>query len=256
MNGPIICGLDGSEHARLAGLFACDLARALRTSLNLVHVIEAPAADRLPALNGIAAGVPPAAGVQLRVRTGDPAAVLSQPAPAGSLVIVGARGQGAARRAPLGRVASRLVARPPCPVAGTAAPAGARSVLCGVRDERDIASAQVAARLASALRLRLTLVHVAHGPPEDRGVTYEWGRRLLERVARPLTATLGCDVETHVVEGSPGPQLERIAAASDAALIALGTAKRRPFDAALGRAASRHLIAHGTRPVLCCPGGA
>ena len=76
---------------------------------------------------------------------------------------------------------------------------------------------------------------------------------MLGQVARPLSANVGCDIELHVLDGAPGPQLDRFAAAEQAAMVAVGASQRGPLAAALAGAPARHLMRHGQRPVLIHP---
>jgi nucleotide-binding universal stress UspA family protein len=136
----IVCGVDGSAHARRAALAALTLADRMGTRVTLVHV--APTRTLLPvaSLHGDAdptayqrstesaeleaeeafASLSPEvtpANADREVRLGDPATVLAEVAEEldSELIVVGTRGRGAWRAAALGSVSAklaRLAARP------------------------------------------------------------------------------------------------------------------------------------------------
>ena len=115
-DGPVICGVDGSDESLIAARIAIDLGRQLEVSVQLVHVIGRPRlapapsdqrgyATRLVASHAEAMRVLlrtanlPAAGLDLRVELGNPAACLADVAAReGALMIVtGSQGSGSNR---------------------------------------------------------------------------------------------------------------------------------------------------------------
>ena len=138
MTTSIICGVDGSEHGRLALRFAAQLASTLRVRLVVVHVVQPPVpAPGLGPTAGQLATVPlealVAGGEALvdqvlgeekisaatrRVVLGFPADRLADLADeeAAELVVVGSRGRGPFKAAFLGSVSTDLIAVARCPV--------------------------------------------------------------------------------------------------------------------------------------------
>jgi nucleotide-binding universal stress UspA family protein len=139
--GGIVCGVDGSAHARLAAKAALSLADRLGTRLTLVHVAPVRtllAVASLPADVDLSAypGSVEIAEVQAaesfralsselnrpdvvrKVRLGEPATVLAELAAenAAEFIVVGSRGRGVWRSAALGSVSAELVRLACCPV--------------------------------------------------------------------------------------------------------------------------------------------
>jgi nucleotide-binding universal stress UspA family protein len=139
--GGVLCGVDGSPHARHAASAALALADRLGMRLTLVHV--APTRTLVPVAS-LPADVDPSAyahslevadvqakeafdslsaeatraDVDQEVRLGDPATVLAELAEErrAELIVVGSRGRGAWRSAAMGSVSAELVRLAPCPV--------------------------------------------------------------------------------------------------------------------------------------------
>jgi nucleotide-binding universal stress UspA family protein len=137
----VMCGVDGSPHARQAANAALALADRLAVRLTLVHV--APTRTLLPVAS-LPADVDPStyarslevadvqakeafdslspevtrADVDHEVRLGEPATVLAELAEESraELIVVGSRGRGAWRSAAMGSVSADLVRLAPCPV--------------------------------------------------------------------------------------------------------------------------------------------
>jgi nucleotide-binding universal stress UspA family protein len=266
MRSTIVCGVDRSPHSRAAARLAIALGRRLRRRVELVHVIEGPTEPSsrggMAALQAVLQEELDLQGIPIRLKTGSASRTLSECGRRAALVVIGGRGEGAARPAPLGGVCRTLVGDPPCPLLAVPPAAvvsdepvlGGRTILCGVRDERDTPPAHAAAKLASALGLDLTLAHVV---PSTRaavaGPGPEDGRRTIERIARSIATNSSCDVELRVLDGPPGPQLDHLGAATGAAMVVVGAPERGLVAAALAGAPSRHLLRFGSRPVLLCP---
>jgi nucleotide-binding universal stress UspA family protein len=126
-DGPVICGVDGSDESLAAARIAIELARQLQAPIQLVHVkgrprLAAAPSDqrgygaRLVASHAAAMRVLlrtanlPAASLDLRVELGNPAECLADiAAREGALMIVnGSQGRGSNRSRLLGSVSSEL----------------------------------------------------------------------------------------------------------------------------------------------------
>ncbi|HEX7082792.1 MAG TPA: universal stress protein [Gaiellaceae bacterium] len=149
MSRSILCGVDGSEDARLALRAAAQLSAQLDARLVVAHVVQtaivgpriAPGAVTLP-LGGereagelLLDGVLEAEGledVERRVVFGFPAERLADLADEedAELIVVGSRGRGAFRAAFLGSVSTDLIGVARCPV--LVVPPGAASGRAGV----------------------------------------------------------------------------------------------------------------------------
>ena len=138
--GRIVCGVDGSEHARHAAISALGLAQLLGARLTLLHVTPTRTmvpVDSLPmpldprayrrsaelafseseaAFDSLAPEI--TADADREVRLGQPAVVLAEVAADcdAEFIVVGSRGRGAWRSAVLGSVSSEVARRAPCPV--------------------------------------------------------------------------------------------------------------------------------------------
>ena len=137
----IVCGVDGSEHARHAAITALGLADRLGARLTLLHVT--PTRTLVP-VDSLPMTVDPSvyprsaalafseseaafdslspefttANADREVRLGQPAVVLTEVAADcnAELIVVGSRGRGAWRSAVLGSVSSEVARCAPCPV--------------------------------------------------------------------------------------------------------------------------------------------
>ncbi len=156
-----------------------------------------------------------------------------------------------------GRVSASVIRRAGCPV--MVVPDGAlheaeqpfvdgATVVCGIASVSDLHVAGAAARLASALELRLRLVHVrpavstaAAAPPRDAIL-------LLRAIADEMVALhpdLKPRVDWRLCSGRPAPTLAQVGAASRAAAVVVGAPSTRSTSSTLTRAA--------TVPVMVCP---
>jgi nucleotide-binding universal stress UspA family protein len=271
----IVCGVDRSPESRSAARLAILLSRRLRRPLELVHVVEPGATPvsqgGMTALQAVLEEQLDVAGIGVRLQSGSVASVLAHVGRHSRLLVIGNRGEGAARRALFGSVSAALTGDPPCPTIVVPAGAGeglaGRTILCAVRDERDAFAAHASAKLASVLGHTLTVAHViprataqpAGGAPPGPALTKpaavhrEDALRMLDRIARPIAAGLACEIELRVPAGAPGPQLDRLAAAERASMVAVSASHRGPLSAALAGVPSSHLIRHGERPVIVYP---
>jgi nucleotide-binding universal stress UspA family protein len=276
---PIICGVDGSHGSLAAARLGWALGQRLARRVDFVHV-AVPAEERYQREKSAAleAELAKAVGARavLRVTVGAPAERLVDVSWHASLLVIGTRGVGALRRALLGSVsaavvhsaAAPVIVLPPPAVASQRTSVEGRGVLCGVRDEHDVACAGTAAWLARELGVGLTLVHVV--PPPRLPVAPAGGApppglvRSSAENASAATGGLGrvaCAVapsaprltRTRVVAGRVGPQLERLAVDDDAALVSLGPSTHGALAGALARSPLPYLMRRGSRPVVISP---
>jgi nucleotide-binding universal stress UspA family protein len=204
-----------------------------------------------------------------RVEFGEPASRLVAVADEirAGLIVVGARGRGAAGTALLGSVAHELAAKPSRPLLvvppGAEGTSGASdspspSIVCGVDGSSSaVNAARVAGPLAMALGLRLVLVHVEHGGDESPTGDIDFDTwldsdsrsrlRLLHRAAEEAGDT---EVEVCLASGSPAEALEEVAARESAEMLTVGTCGHGPLKALALGSVSRKLSASSSRPVL------
>jgi nucleotide-binding universal stress UspA family protein len=146
--------------------------------------------------------------------------------------------------------------------------AGARSVVCGVRDPHDTASVAAAGAFADALDLQLVLVHVWDEPTSragrplafapgifdpDRPQNQAAMRELLGVVAARAGRCGPGAASLRVIDGAVGVTLCRTGGEEQAALVALTASRLRPFAAVLLGSNVRFVTRHADRPVLVCP---
>jgi nucleotide-binding universal stress UspA family protein len=277
MPNTVICGIDRSTHARAAARFAGALARRLGLQLQLIHVVEAdrPSASRtgMELLRSVVRDGLDLEDVAIRLDSGAPAERLAAAAHRAEMLVVGARGEGAIRQTLLGSVSGALTRAPSRPVIVVPPRAvqrsegllGGRCVVCGVRARRDVGTAREAAKIAQRLGLTQTFAHVLPAsPPKDVGPPAdalligaaedaEIAKEMLDDVARSVSVNVPGDQEICVLKGATGFELERLADARHAAIVAVGSSDRSALDAALTGAASRHLMRRARRPVMICP---
>jgi nucleotide-binding universal stress UspA family protein len=284
MTSTIVCGIDHSDHARAAARVAAALAQRLELRLSLVYALPAEApppvttsppgalfdrdAARHDAEHAVArllaevldeTGLDDADG---RVEHGSAPERLTAAAEQddAAFLVVGTRGDGAARAALLGSVSMAIAQTAPCPVivvppavarARRDALAG-RAVVCGVHGPEDRQVVHGAARLAAALSLPLTVAHVVD--PEDGGeTTFEETQTLLAPLilaARKITSPVE---EPVLMAGDPAQRLTALADERPAAVLVVGTRGRGPLRSAILGSVSRSLACSATVPVLIDP---
>jgi nucleotide-binding universal stress UspA family protein len=263
---PIVCGVDRSIAARAAARLSAALAARLERPLLLAHAAGTRRAGR-DAGRSLLAQLrreldAPDAG--LHVGIGPPAAVLAEVSRDATLLLVGGAGGDVPCRTLGGHVRGSLARRSPCPLA-VVPPVprlGGREVLCGVRDWADVTAAAVAARLAPALGLSITLIHVL---PKPAGSGWKecttrtglldlpWDDGTAQRLLDAVATAVGATPATRVAYGPPGQILAREAVARDAALLVIGPPSYGRAGSMLMGSASSHLLRRSRRPLLVCP---
>jgi nucleotide-binding universal stress UspA family protein len=146
--------------------------------------------------------------------------------------------------------------------------AGLRSLVCGVRDDRDFVCVKLAGALADALDLQLVLVHVMNDAPVYAGpalVTMPAATARTATRAVPARRAMVADVAARagrldpgaaclrIAEGPVGPSLRRAGREERAALVAVGASRRRPLAASIFGSVAREVRRNADRPVLVCP---
>ncbi|HEU4978682.1 MAG TPA: universal stress protein [Solirubrobacteraceae bacterium] len=276
----IVCALDGSPASDHLALVGAALAEVLDADLECVHVLAGQPAGE-PAARGAHARAGPreqaeaAARAMLSgtrdvarvhsefrlVRYGDPARRIATIAEqrGASLIVVGTRSHDGAPDAVLGSVSSRLAADAPCPVlvvpprvAAASRPArwAERTLVCGIDgSEPGWGAARHAAALAARLRGSLLLVTIGAGPAPSQAEI----RRRLAAGAENGSKASAPEVRQDLRSGDPAWELERVAAASTAPLIAIGSRGRGPLDAGLLGPVARRVLRAARRPILVFP---
>ena len=139
---------------------------------------------------------------------------------------------------------------------------GAGALVCAVRGARDLPSAATAACSARELGRPLLLAHVvpprrlpatAVGAPAPGVLATDserlaGGRRMLDEIACAIAPVAPRDCATRVLAGAVAPQLTRLAAEEDAALVAVG----RPRSVAGDAAAAQVTVPRPGLPVARC----
>ncbi|MFE9255281.1 universal stress protein [Streptomyces sp. NPDC006879] len=179
--GPLVVGIDGSEPARRAALWAGAEAARRERSLHLLHAGEtdgwaahylaADSIDRIRSagdqlLQNTAAAITeryPAVKVSTEFSSGAPAVSLHRAAASSSTIVVGSRGLGGFKVLLLGSVVLEVAGGARTPVIVVRGEVGEEErgvVLAAVRDGADLDCARYAAREAELRRASLRLLHV------------------------------------------------------------------------------------------------
>jgi nucleotide-binding universal stress UspA family protein len=265
----IVCAVDGPAGSSELVRIAAELAELVGARLDVVHVMGTHAAGAMAVPASVAVGADEtelhatamldelcvAAGVTTAIRHvvpyGDPARrVATIAAERGALlIIVGTRADQGRRDGLIGSVSSRLAADAPCPVLVVpprlerhVRPLGWRGRTLVTGFDGSIASwgaARHAATLAGLLEGGLSVVSVGTDAPHADVVD---GLR-----------TAVQDVRYEHRAGDPAWELERVAAAITAPLIAIGSRGLGPWEEALLGSVARRLLRTARRPVLVLP---
>ncbi len=289
----LLAATDLSPPSRDAALRAALIAREVDASLDLLHVAELGAIERLRGLLGVdapadleaaaeaaarerarafgddlagRAGTAP--GVQVRI--GSPLQSIAAHADGqqADVLVLGARGEGFLRHAALGSTAERLLSLSPRPllVVKTPAHASYRRVLVPVDFSAcSLRALRLARRIAPAAEL--VLVHAFGAPFEARLRFAEVHAALVERyndAARreaearfaALLAAEGLaagQARTLVVHGDPAATVLELEQAHDCDLVAIGKHGDGGLQEWLVGGVARHVIAHSRADVLLVP---
>jgi nucleotide-binding universal stress UspA family protein len=293
----IVCGVDHSQGSRRALRVAAGLAERLDSRLLLVNVRRSPAdvppgmasewdVVRERAVGGgqrllgeLGAGLLEESRARRlrelvvgRVEFGDPATRLARVADQvrATLIVVGSRGRGYSSSLLLGSVSQTVASAPSRPVLVVPPEAGPEthrrgatsdrppSVVCGVDGSDQAANAvRVAARLASALDMRLVLAHVEPGGEEAPPAAIHFDaplragtRSRLRILQHAMDAVGGTEVEGRLIRGEPAASLRDLAVNEAAEMIAVGTRGHGGLRALVLGSVSRALAATGPCPVL------
>lgn len=284
--GRVVVGYDGSDSSTRAAQWAAEEARARGRGLTLVHAILPPVTT-----GGLGMGLPPSLDLidqmeqhakdqmaafaatlpDVDVRSvasiGSPSAVMLEASEAADLVVVGSRGRGGFSGLLLGSVGAQVAAHAACPVAviRAMAPEGARTVVVGI-DGSPAAEAALAFAFdeASHHGLSVTAVHAWDVPAYDllivpngpvpvplTDVADDEIRLTAEVLAGFRDDYPDVDVEERLVR-SPAVQA-LVAAATDAAMIVVGTHGHGPAMGALLGSVSNGLLHKSPVPVVVVP---
>ena len=282
----IVVGMDASEEARVAAVWAAQEATLRGVGLTLVHTVLPPTAassfgpgipigldvlddltNRARAeLNAIAATLP-VTDVQAYVEIGSPSGALLEASEQAELVVIGSRGQGGFAGLLLGSVGTQVAAHADCPVIvvrGIADPA-AQLVVVGI-DGSGNSEAALAFAFDEASRhgWSVIAVHAWDVPAYDllvvpnapvpialSDVADDEIRLAAEALAGFEERYPEVDVEQRLVRSAPVPAL--LDAAKDAALIVVGSRGHGQVVGALLGSVSNGVLHRSTIPVAVVP---
>jgi nucleotide-binding universal stress UspA family protein len=267
---PLVVGVDPSDSARDAALWAVDLAAARGCGVELVHVVPGRAGavpDWLTELADTAdrAGAVPC---QVHVVTGAVFDVLLNRSHAADMIIVGSFGPDAPAGMLVGSTALTLLARAGCPVAVIRGhqrglgPPRAGPILAGIDGTPASDHAlDVAADLAASLGTGLVIVHAwsahrsdpargIHRPPTDKPTPADEARRDLdEQLGRLRARRPGLTAQQRLVAATPLQALLEPAPTARAIVVGQRTRRAPPNRAHLG-STSRGLVTSAACPVV------
>ena len=279
MTPAVVCGIDWSRHCWGALRLADALAARCELPLRVVHV--APAAterlqrERGERLQDGVRGILGRADVPVTIATGDPVERLVEASRRAALLVVGGRQTAPLPQALRVSVSASLTRRSVCPVIVTPSridhggtPLADTSILCAVRDERDLACAATAACWATELGMALTLARVIEPPPMQAGVAIAAPPPVVpstprERAAEATEALIRLTLDiaavgphemgTRVGFGTPARQLRRLADSERACMIVVGARRHNRLREAVGRSPTGRLLRRARHPVMVCP---
>jgi nucleotide-binding universal stress UspA family protein len=267
---PLVVGVDSSDSARDAALWAVDLAAARGCGVDLVHVVPGRPHTVPDWLTEIAATADRVGAVPCRVDVVTGAVfdvLLTRSADAG-MIIVGSFGPDAPAGMLVGSTALTLIARAGCPVAvvrghrrGLAPPRGG-PILAGADGTPTSDDAlDVAADLAASLGAPLVIVRAwsetvsypaggVHRAATGRpGPADEATRDLDEQLGRLVARRSGLTVERRMVADTPLRALLELARTARAVVVGQRTRRAAPGVAHLG-STSRGLVTSAACPVV------
>jgi nucleotide-binding universal stress UspA family protein len=279
MEPAIVCGIGCSRDCWGALRLADALAARSDLPLRVVHVVpeasESVQRERGERLRDGIRVILGRADVSVTIVAGDPVERLLEASRRAALLVIGGP-RTLVRRALRPSVSSSLTRRSACPVivapstsddAGRTPIAGT-SLLCAVRDQRDLACAATAACWARQLDTTLTLARVIEPAPMQPGVAIAApppvlpstpGDRAAEaieaviRLALDIAAVGPHEMGTRVAFGTPHRQLRELAEGESACMIVVGPRRRGRLREAVGGSPTGRLLRRARRPVMVCP---
>jgi nucleotide-binding universal stress UspA family protein len=280
MSAAIVCGINWSRRSWGALRLADALATRCDLRLKVLHVAppatESVQRDRGERLHDGIRNILDRADVPVTIGTGAPVERLVDASRRAAVLVIGSAGTGSLRQALRGNVSASLTRRSACPVIvapsrpdreSRTALAGT-TILCAVRDERDLACAATAACWARDLGMSLTLARVIEPPPMQPGVAIAAPPPVvpltpreraaaaadsLMRLATEISAVAPDDVRTRVAFGAAGRQLRKLAESEGASMIVVGSRRHGALREALSRSPTARLLRRGPHPVMVCP---
>lgn len=281
--GQIVVGVDGSEGAVQAALWAADEAARHHVPVRLVHsyfqpylyyppfatsttgnnVLLAQARRELDEVTAVVRTACPTVTVHPDFRYGHPVSTLQAESSAARMLVLGARGRRGFDGLVLGSVAGSVAAHAHCPVAVVHGVAGQSSqpVVVGV-DGSPVSETAVALAFdeASTRRVGLIAIHawdelpdqrlfsLAYQPEQVRRAEADEHRLLAERLAGWQEKYPDVTVERVVVRQHPAAALLQHAARAQ--LVVVGSHGRGGFAGMLLGSTSQAMLRHAPCPVI------
>lgn len=284
-NGRVVVGYDASEASRLAASWAAEEALVLGRGLTLAHAVLPPVAA-----GGLGIGLPPNLGlvddlraqaqrelseladslpgtdIDIRVAIGSPSGLLLEASEHAHMLVIGSRGQGGFAGLLLGSVGTQVAAHAECPtVVMRGAPRDAERIVVGVDGSPNSEQALAFAfDLASRHGWDVVAVHAWEVPSYDiivapigeipiplSDVADEEVRLAAEVLAGFRTDYPDVTVHEHLVRSAPVDAL--LDAATDAAMIVVGTRGRGPTLGAVLGSVSNGVLHKAHIPVAVVP---
>jgi nucleotide-binding universal stress UspA family protein len=278
----VVVGIDGSESALEAAIWAAKAAERQKKSLTILAAYETQAAAYAPALvipqdvidiirkeaednvhkaAAKARQAAPSVDVTGKVIEGRPSPVLIDASHDAALVVVGSRGLGGVRGLFLGSVGVDVAAHATSPVVVYAGAGGPGPVVVGIDgselSEAALSSAfEQAAQLGAKLKVVHTWTDLASDALNGYGLDAEQLQRLADEaheVVAERIAGFGSDypeVEIERVVVPDGPANQLIEHATDAQLLVVGSRGRGGFRGLLLGSTSQAVLHKATCPVL------
>jgi nucleotide-binding universal stress UspA family protein len=250
--GRVLCAVDIGEPGRAAFAHALALARAHGATMHIVHAVpsrqgfETEATERVAYLLELRA-LAEAAGVEVRVdvRDGDGAEIILQHAGARRadlIVLSSAHGTGA-NGPRISSVVDQVLRVTACPTLvvrsdrNSVPERALRNVVYAVNfSPSSNAAIDRALSLAAGRERRLTLLHVVPGPEEDStfqtmgthdsGYYHHLAASALQRLQGLIPASAEATVLARVTVGNVASEIVRVARASEADVVVMGTQAR------------------------------
>ena len=284
----VVVGVDGSEQAFTAAVWALDVAARWHVPLDVVHSwsIPLPPVGLGPAPVGLSddriqdaaqsvlddavgrlQATAPDVTITGSLYPGTPAAALLDAAETATLVVVGSSGLDRVTEFILGSVTQQVVTHAACPVAVVPSSESeepgleAGRVVVGIDgSELSVDATRIAFAEASMRHAGLTLLHVWNAPEYDTAGIVMPDTLLLEeahtdelRAMAETVAGLGekypdVQVEQRLRQGRPAKVLAE--ASQGAALVVVGSRGHGGFKSMLLGSTSRSLLHHAQCPVL------